>query len=38
MDLAWQANGLLSAEAVTDDLFRLLLEREPTTPNPFRPE
>ncbi len=35
VDLAWQANGLISAHAVIDDMYRLFLEIEPTTPNPY---
>lgn len=35
VDLAWQANGLVSAHAVIDDLYRLFLDMEPSTPNPY---
>jgi iron complex transport system substrate-binding protein len=35
VDLAWQANGVVSAHAVIDDMYRLLLGMEPTTPNPY---
>jgi iron complex transport system substrate-binding protein len=35
VDLAWQANGLISAHAVTDDMYRLFLNTEPKTPNPY---
>jgi iron complex transport system substrate-binding protein len=35
VDLAWQANGLISAHAVLDDMYRLFLGRTPTTPNPY---
>ncbi len=35
VDMAWQANGLISAQAVIDDMYRLFLRSEPTTPNPY---
>ncbi|MDX1993219.1 MAG: iron-siderophore ABC transporter substrate-binding protein [bacterium] len=35
VDLAWQANGLISGHAVIDDMYRLFLNMEPTTPNPY---
>jgi iron complex transport system substrate-binding protein len=35
VDLAWQANGLISAHAVIDDMYRLFLAMEPSTPNPY---
>ncbi|GAB4508347.1 MAG: hypothetical protein OHK0046_00470 [Anaerolineae bacterium] len=35
VDLAWQANGLISAHAVIDDMYRLFLNQEPSTPNPY---
>jgi iron complex transport system substrate-binding protein len=35
VDLAWQANGIISAHAVIDDMYRLFLDTEPTTPNPY---
>lgn len=37
VDLAWQANGVIAAHAVIDDMYRLLLETEPTIANPFQP-
>jgi iron complex transport system substrate-binding protein len=35
VDLAWQANGVISAHAVIDDMYRLFLNQEPTTVNPY---
>ncbi len=35
VDLAWQANGLISAHAVIDDMYRLFLGQEPAIPNPY---
>lgn len=35
VDLAWQATGIIAAHAVIDDMYRLFLNLEPTTPNPY---